>query len=266
VQAEREQDWETGSSHRLERRAVDEGEGSKDEFMSNDDVMGRVRALRQKGCSPKQIARTLGLPPATVAPLVRAVAAEASAGAPAAEPALAGCWVSPDWASGLTVDGHPAWPGLPSAADAGPAGLATVVAARERGGSKVSACAYLVDVYCLGVKNAHGPHVLDRRKLPELLFQMFRSRADQPLAAPLELAQHLVFGAIEYARGLGFEPHPDFGACAGHLGEWQGPSMIGFGYQGKPLFIKGPNDDDARIMNRLNGKVGRDGFDFIVPA
>ena len=234
--------------------------------MADDDVMGRVRALRQKGCSPKQIARTLGLPPAAVAPLVRAVAAEASAGAPAAAPALAGCWVNPDWASGLTVDAHPAWPGLPPAAEDGPAGLVTVVAARERGGTKVSACAYLVDVYCLGVKNAHGPHVLDRRKLPEFVFQMFRPRTGQPLAAPLELAQHLVFGAIEYARGLGFEPHPDFGACAGHLGEWQGPSMIGFGYQGKPLFIQGPNDDAARIMNRLNRKAGRDGFDFIVPA
>jgi hypothetical protein len=95
---------------------------------------------------------------------------------------------------------------------------------------------------------------------------MFRSRTGQPLAAPLELAQHLVFGAIEYARGLGFEPHPDFEACAGHLGEWQGPSMICFGYQGKPLFIQGPNDDATRIMSRLNRKAGRDGFHFIAPA
>jgi hypothetical protein len=75
-----------------------------------------------------------------------------------------------------------------------------------------------------------------------------------------------VFGAIEYARGLGFEPHSDFKACAGHLGEWQRPSMIGFGYQGKPLFIQGPNDDAARIMNTLNRKARPDGFHFIAPA
>lgn len=68
------------------------------------------------------------------------------------------------------------------------------------------------------MKNATGPRVLDRRKLPEFVFQTFRSYEDPPLAAPLEPAQHLVFGAIEYARGLGFEPHPDFEACASHLG------------------------------------------------
>jgi hypothetical protein len=113
--------------------------------MASDEVMERVRELRREGYSPKQIARALHLPPAAVTPLVRAIAAEADAGADAPAPALAGCWINPDWASGLTIDGQPGWPGLPAAADSGPAGLVTVVAARERGGSKVSACSYLVD-------------------------------------------------------------------------------------------------------------------------
>jgi hypothetical protein len=80
------------------------------------------------------------------------------------------------------------------------------------------------------------------------------------------MAQQLVFGAVEYARGLGFEPHADYEACAGHLGEWRGPSVIGFGYQGKPLFIQGPEDDAARIIKKLRRKVGRDGFQFFAPA
>jgi hypothetical protein len=244
------------------------GDSGKYGLMASEEVMERVRALRREGCSPKQIARALHLPPAQVAPLVRAIAAEAEAGedSPTSALALAGCWVNADWASGLTVDGQPDWPGLSAAEDSAPAGLVTVVAARERGGSKVSACSYLVDVYCLGVKNAMGPRVVERRKLPEFRFQVFRTYAGPPLEAPLELAQQLVFGAVEYARGLGFEPHPDFAACAGHLGEWQGPSVIGFGYQGKPMFIAGPHDDAARIMKRLNRKVGRGGYHHIVPA
>jgi hypothetical protein len=234
--------------------------------MASDEVMQRVRDMRRRGSSAKEIARALGLQPAAVVPLVRAIAAEAEADSPAPAPTLAGCWVSPDWASGLTIDDPPGWPGLPAAADSGPAGLVNVVVARERGGSKVSACSYLVDVYCLGVKNTIGPHVLDRRKLPEFLSQLFRRYDGPPLVAPLELAQQLVFGAVEYARGLGFEPHPDFDPCAGHLGEWPGPSVISFGYQGKPLFIQGPDDDAARIIKKLKRKVGRDGFHLIAPV
>src|SRR6266540_3634764 len=83
--------------------------------MGSEDLMGRVRALRARGYAPKQIARALGVPPATVAPLVRAIAAADQAGA--AERKLVGCWVSPGWSEGLTVQGHPEWPDV-DAADA----------------------------------------------------------------------------------------------------------------------------------------------------
>jgi len=229
--------------------------------MASGEMKERVRVLREQGRSPKQIARALGMSPAAVAPLVRAVAAEA--GRKPSAPALAGCWVSSDWAIGLTLRGQPSWPGLPAPAESGTSGMVTVAVAREQGGSKISACTYLVDAYCLGVKNATGPQAMDRRKLPEFLFQTFRAYSDSPLPAPLDLAQHLVFGAIEYARGLGFEPHPDFASCVGHLGDWKGPSVIGFGRDGKPLFIQGPYDDAASIIQTLEDNVGRDEFDFI---
>ena len=68
-----------------------------------------------------------------------------------------------------------------------------------------------------------------------------------PLRASLELARELVFGAEEYARGLGFEPHRDFEPCSGHLGTWSGPSSIVFGYHGK----QGPNDDLVAVTEAL---------------
>jgi hypothetical protein len=46
--------------------------------MTNPELIERVRELRQRGRTPKEIARALGLPPAAVAPLVRAVAATQS--------------------------------------------------------------------------------------------------------------------------------------------------------------------------------------------
>ncbi|HCU91637.1 MAG TPA: hypothetical protein DHU96_02310 [Actinobacteria bacterium] len=86
--------------------------------------MERVRVLRRQGRSPKQIAQVLDMTPVAVTPLVRAVAAEG--GAHLAAPALAGCWVSPDWAVGLTVQAWPGWPGLPAPAESGTSGMVTV--------------------------------------------------------------------------------------------------------------------------------------------
>ena len=50
----------------------------------------RVAELRRDGRTPKEIARALGLKPAEVAPLIRAV----GAAAPAREAKLVGCWIT----------------------------------------------------------------------------------------------------------------------------------------------------------------------------
>ena len=100
----------------------------------------------------------------------------------------------------------------------------------------------------------------------EFVHQYFRSYAAPPLAAPVELARHLVFGAIAYARDLGFEPAPGFEAGTSHLGPWDGPSAIGFGCEGKPLFIQGPYDNAAGVMKTLERSTAHGNFDFLVVA
>ena len=226
--------------------------------MTNLETIERVRELRQRGRTPKEIARALGVSPAAVALLIRAVAAAQ----PARAAALVGCWVNQDWAAGLTVTGHPDWPGVGATAESGESGLVNILVARETG-SRVSACGYLVDAWCLGVKNALGPKSVDRRKLPGFRDWYFRSYDQPPRAAPIDLARHLVFGAVEYARELGLEPHPDFAGCAGHLGPWDGHSDITFGREGKPMYIQGPYDDAARIIRTLRRSVGDDNFHYL---
>jgi hypothetical protein len=235
--------------------------------MPDPELTERVRALRERGHSPKEIARALRLPPATIAPLVRVIAAQQAPDIPA--PVFAGCWVSPGWATGLTIHGHPEWPGIDVPGDPddlGPPGLATVLVAVEKGGTKASVCGYLVDVYCLGVKNALPPRGLDRRKLPGFVHQYFHAYDAPPVPAPVDLARHLVFGAVAYARELGFEPHPDFAAAAGHLEPRAGPSAISFGRGGKPFFMQGPHDDAASVMKTLKRSVGRGNFDCVLVA
>lgn len=64
------------------------GKNGEDGFVASDEMMEQIRALRRQGRSPKQIARVLGLTPAAVAPLVRAVAAKGGACSPTSALAL----------------------------------------------------------------------------------------------------------------------------------------------------------------------------------
>jgi hypothetical protein len=231
--------------------------------MRDQDLQQRVRALRAQGASPRQIARSLGVPRAKVAPLVRAISADEEAGQP--QPELAGCWVSPGWRLGLTINGHPDWPDV-SSADAGAAGLVSVLVARQQHRGRVRVCGYLVDVYCLGVKAVRGPRVMAEQALPDHVRDHFSAYDGSPVAAPLELARHLVLGAVDYARRLGFEPAPGFPAAAGMLGPWARPSDIEFGRDGQPFFSQGPYDDSDAIMKTLERTVGWGNFGYLVVA
>ncbi|SNQ47877.1 conserved hypothetical protein [Frankia canadensis] len=221
--------------------------------MDDADLLKQVSQLRDAGRSPKQIARVLGMPPSAVARLVRTVAAQTQA--EAGEPAVVGCWVNAGWSRGLTVDPSRGWVDQAPEPD-GVGGLVSVLVARRHRWDRVSVCGYLADVYCLGVKNAFGPDVKTELELSRFLPDYFASYPDGWQDAPGDLAADLVFGAVEYARGLGFEPHVDFAPAAGHLGSWAGPSAITFGRDGKPFYISGPYDNPSKVMKTLQSTAG----------
>lgn len=229
--------------------------------MTETQLLERVRQLRDKGRSPKEIARSLGVPRSTISPFVQRIAEERSADAPEAE--LLGCWVSPGWSNGLGVDGTAGWPGIGVDEQSGSGLVAVLVARRHRYG-RASVCGYLVDTWCLGVKDVLGPRIMNEAKLEAFVERYFGAYDADPIDAPIELAQHLVRGGVDFARGLGFEPHEDFGAVAMHLGAWVGPSAITFGENGKPCYIQGPFDDPDRYMDTLEGSVGNGNFHFTV--
>jgi hypothetical protein len=228
---------------------------------TDDDLVERVRTLRAQGCTPKQIARTVGVPAARVTALVRAVAVEQSAADPHR---LVGCWMSTQWSAGLTIAGHPEWPDADFDRSELPGGLVGVVVARQERRHRVTVCGYLVDTYCLGLKNALPPRSIAAGDLDAFVADYFVAHGEPPLPVELDLVQHLVFGAIDYARGLGFEPHPDFALVAGQLGEWSPPSAITFGRNGKPLYIQGPRDNATSIIATLNRTVGQGNYDYVL--
>ncbi|MGV9307924.1 MULTISPECIES: helix-turn-helix domain-containing protein [unclassified Nonomuraea] len=213
------------------------------------ELIDKVRELRGQGKSPKEIARALGVPPSKVAPLVRAVAAEA----PAEEMGeVAGSWVTTGWSVGLTA---PGWVDE-APEEHGTNGTVCVLVARRHGWDKYVVCGYLVDTYCLGVRHTVGPDVMDERELRRFRDYFF---SDFPgwQEAPFELARELVLGSVEYARSLGLDPIEDFAPLARHLGEEEIAGTVTFGRDGRPFYVVGPNDEPRKVLRQLERAVGK---------
>lgn len=189
--------------------------------------------------------------------LVRLIAAQNAESTP--RPDVAACWISPGWHEGLTFAPHPDWPVDPNLTD-GAGGLATVMVVRpeQRSGRRV--CVYLVGTFFLGVKNVTNPEAVSNTRLTKLRNGVFAGYDELAMSAPLELAQHVVLGAVEHARGLGLPPHPDFAAAADRLGAWSGPCPIEFGRNGSPLHIQVGSVRRRRRHRECAGRIP-DGVD-----
>lgn len=235
--------------------------------MDEGELRDRVARLRGEGKSPKQIARILGVTPSVVAPVLRAAAAQAQA--TAGPPPVVGCWVNAGWSRGITVEVTRGW--ADEAASRGneedTGGLLSVLVARRHRWDRVSVCGYLVDVYCLGVKNAFGPDIQTDVELSRYVPTYFAAYPAGWQSTSIEFAADIVFGAVDYARALGFEPHADFTQTAGQLGAWEGPSAITFGMNGKPFYRSGPYDNPRKVIRTLERTVGPPpAFDYLVPS
>jgi hypothetical protein len=145
-------------------------------------------------------------------------------------------------------------------------GTGTVVLTRFRGGN-AECGVFLLDVFCLGVKNALYALVseseYEHRVLDRTLPLEQRKSIDPPSA------RKLVEGAVAYARSFGFAPHADYKKAArvfGGTNAAESTARYTFGKNGKPLYVHGESDPFAkclRILKQLRGCCGDDGFDFV---
>ena len=156
---------------------------------------------------------------------------------------ILGCWVMTEWQN---------------------RGLTPVVVARKQPEERVIYGSFLVDLYCLGVKNAFWRSDISLkqfiRDLPELL-------KDSPEPCEADLAHELIYGSIEYARQYGFEPHFDYAKACLVLDPPEAhprKNRVLFGKDGKPFFIAGPVDNARAIIAKLMQTAGKDNFDYMV--
>lgn len=149
-----------------------------------------------------------------------------------------------------------------------PKHVAMVVVARRSTGGTVAAASFLMDLACLGAKNAFIA-VFHSEAEYSAGFRREYINQQSMVAVDLDLAARIVQEGVRYGRANGIRPSPDY-QRARLLLEGAEPDRCDTeiplgGPDGKPLYVAGPHDDARRIMDRLRDRLGPDGFHFIVP-
>ena len=145
-------------------------------------------------------------------------------------------------------------------------GLGSVIVSRRLPNGFIGAAVFLVDVFCLGIKDAFYDRLAPAayaQRVTHLRHETFKPI--QPACA-----RKLVEEAEAYARDLGFPPHPDYQRARqifGDIDTTACPEHFVFGKDGQPFFMSGPSDTPARcrrILDTLTERCGPEGFHFMV--
>ncbi len=145
-------------------------------------------------------------------------------------------------------------------------GMAQVVICRHKPGGDTEAGVFLLDIYCLGVKNAFYTAFATSR-LGEILERVFQNEGREALSPAC--GRKLVEDSTAYARRLGFAPHPDYKHAARVLGGIDArdcQTEFKFGFEGKPLYVAGPNDSPRvqELVLATLRRLGEGNYHFII--
>jgi transcriptional regulator with XRE-family HTH domain len=209
---------------------------------------------RDKKLSPKEIARQMGLRPAEVTAFLRDYA-EQNPTARTLLPLL-GCFINSSAAERLLKGDDR------KGSDASSGGGLSEVLVVRRESHRYEVSAFLVDYWCLGVKNALFKKC-DERKYELMLEKVEKTFGESFKEISIEQAQAIIFGSIDYAATLGFQPHTDFAKSKESLGaRLENLQSIEFGKDGKPFYFCGPHDNQMKIIQTLKENVGDGNFDY----
>ncbi len=129
---------------------------------------------------------------------------------------------------------------------------------------------FLVDLWCLGVKDAYVVEDLDDEEWERMVEQ--HGAAGKMEVIHPACAKKLIEGAADFAQALGFAAARDFRKARKLLNGIDATMCTRefvFGKNGKPCFVPGPDDDEERVervLGMLRNKLGEEGFAYEPPA
>lgn len=156
---------------------------------------------------------------------------------------MEGCWISEDWDE---------------------IGSAYIIVARRHPNGNITAGMFFIDLLCLGAKQTQSVYDMPAMEFENLL-NTVRDNMEMELA-DYELVHGIIYGAVDFARKYGFEPHEGF-ELVSHLLEEDAPEKrkydIDFGVDGKPMYIQSELESkkrQAEIMKQLEKTAGPGNF------
>jgi len=148
-------------------------------------------------------------------------------------------------------------------------GIGTVVLARGVTPHHLAVGIFLLDVFCLGVKDA----MFKSLEGDELAMYLETTKVG---SAPISLqpsdARKLMRDLVAWSQSIGFPPHREFAAVErifGDVSADESEADFPFGRDGKPIYIPGPYESATLIRRRieqLQKHLGEDGFEFETAA
>lgn len=137
-------------------------------------------------------------------------------------------------------------------------GLATIVVARRIGDDNYIAANYLVDVWCLGVKDADFKKNLTHSMLEALVHGAIREQGSI-VSYSYEDTRSLILGSVAFAAQFGLAPHADWVRAKTLIEPDRAfVDKLTFGIKGKPHYVQGPYDDQRKQFEVIS-KIQRSG-------
>jgi hypothetical protein len=148
-------------------------------------------------------------------------------------------------------------------------GMGNLVFSRSLPDGHIALGAFLLDIFCLGVKDAFFA-IVARDEYARRLSNWSRAENLQPMQPAC--FRKLVEGGAAYAHELGFNPHVDYEAARQIFGDVQAtacPTSFEYGHDGKPFYISGPHETATQvrtILDHLERRLGPGNFNYLVLA
>lgn len=147
-------------------------------------------------------------------------------------------------------------------------GMGTIYISRFKGSGLVESGVFLVDMYCLGVKDAFFSLNPLAAYDQEFSRRMRENQVTRQVAPAY--ARKLIEGSVRYAQQFGFAPDAGYKkACKvfGGIDIRDCAEVFTYGFEGKPHYMTGPNDSPERaqmILSQLERACGPEQYHFTV--